>query len=237
MLFARTKGFAPLSSILKALKKLESETTEFSEERFLPQKIDRKRAFGQRAKESWLYERLLSISICTVILILGAWFFFNRETLLVTKRSPQSPSMQAPAPTAPASSDFLPKATPLKAALSTPPRGATHESPAAAPEGTPSEPSPPPRENAPTAEPQGSATIPPEVQHVSESPATQIPRPNLKLEAIVWSQKAESRFAVINGRIVRAGGVVDGIVVTEIGRDYVSVRSGRQNWKMEFKLE
>jgi hypothetical protein len=42
---------------------------------------------------------------------------------------------------------------------------------------------------------------------------------------------------VINGRIVRAGGVVDGIVVTEMGRDYVSLRSGRQNWKMEFRLE
>jgi hypothetical protein len=235
--FAGTKGFVPLSSILKALKKLESETTEFSEEPFLPQKIDRKRAFGQRAKESWLYERLLSISICTVILILGAWFVFNRETLLVAKRAPQTPSIETPARPGATSSDPLPRATPLDAALSTPPLETLREGPAAAPEGMPSEPISAPLESASMAEPQSSAAIPLEGQRVSESPATQIVQSNLKLEAIVWSNKAESRFAVINGRIVRAGGVVDGIVVTEIGRDYVSLRSGRQNWKMEFRLE
>jgi hypothetical protein len=222
-----------LSSILKALKKLESETTEFSEEPFLPQKIDRKRAFGQRAKESWLYERLLSVSICTVILVLGAWFFFNRETLLVAKRSPQTPPIETPARPGAASSDPLPRATPLSAAQTTAPL----EIPMAAPEGMPSEPISPPIEKASVAEPQGSSAIPVEAQRVSEPPATQIPPSNLKLEAIVWSTKAESRFAVINGRIVRAGGVVDGIVVTEIGRDYVSLRSGRQDWKMEFRLE
>ena len=127
-----------MSSILKALKKLESETTEFSEERLLPQKIDRKRAFGQRARESWLYERLLSISICTVILILGAWFFFNRESLLVAKRSPQTPPIETTARTDTGSSDPLPKATPLNAALSTTPLEKRRENPAAALKGRPS---------------------------------------------------------------------------------------------------
>ncbi len=226
-----------MSSILKALKKLESETTEFNEEPFLPQKIDRKRAFGQRAKESWLYERLLSISICTAILILGAWFFFNRESLLVVERSPLAPPIETPAGPAMGAPDSLPRTTPLNAALSSLPVETSRESTAAAPKGLPSEPVSPPIKKASIAEPQDASATPLAGQRVSELPATQIPQSNLKLEAIVWSNKAESRFAVINGRIVRAGGVVQGIVVTEIGRDYVSLSSGRQNWKMEFKLE
>jgi hypothetical protein len=226
-----------LSSILKALKKLESETTEFSEERFLPQKIDRKRAFGQRAKESWLYDRLLSVSIFTVILVLGAWFFFNRETLLVGKRSPQTQPMETQAGPATTSPDPLPKAAPLNAALSTPPLEKRLESPAAAPAENPSGPISPRPENPPRAEAQDPSASLLQGQSVSEPSATPIAQSNLRLEAIIWSNKPESRFAVINGRIVRAGAVVDGIVVTEIGRDYVSLKSGRRNWKMAFRLE
>ncbi len=226
-----------MSSILKALKKLESETTEFSAEEFLPQKIDRKRAFGQRAKESWLYERLLSISICTVILVLGAWFFFNREALLVGQRSPQTQPLEMPARPTPPSSDPLPRATPLNAALPTPPLEKPREDPAASPEAIPSGPIVPPFANAPLADSQEPSALPLKGQGVSESSAVQSAQSNLKLEAIVWSNKAESRFAVINGRILRAGGVIDGIVVTEIGRDYVGLRSGQQDWKMRFRLE
>jgi hypothetical protein len=226
-----------LSSILKALKKLESETSEFSEERFLPQKIDRKRAFGQRAKESWLHERLLTISICMVILVLGAWFFFNRETMLVAKRSPQTSPIETPVRPAPASSDPLPRTRPLNAAVSTPPLEGLRESPEAAPEGMPSERSSPRLENASRAELRDSSAILVQGRAVSGSPVAHIPQSNLKLEAIVWSNKVESRFAVINGRIVREGSVIDGIAVTEIGREYVSLRSGRQHWKMNFRLE
>ena len=226
-----------MSSILKALKKLEAETTEFSEERFLPQKINRKRAFGQRAKESWLYERLLSISICTVILILGVWFFFNRETLLVVERSPQTQGIETPAGRATVSSDPYPGSTPLKAGHSSPPLKEPRESPATAAVRNPSKPTAPPLESAPEVESHDTALPPLQSRDVAESLPPEIAQANLRLEAIVWSNKAESRFAVINGRIVRTGGMVAGIVVTEIGRDYVSLKSGRQNWKMEFRLE
>jgi hypothetical protein len=235
-----------LSSILKALKKLEAETTEFSEERFSPQKIDRRRAFGQRAKESWLYERLLSISICAVILLLGAWFFFNRETLLVGKRSPQTAAIETPARPATVSSEPLPAPPPLRGGRSTPPRQNPRETPprqepreipAAVPERNPAKPSSPPLTSVSKAEPQEDALPPQESPVVVESPPPEIAQSNLKLEAIVWSNHVESRFAVINGRIVRTGGTVAGIVVTEIGRDYVNLKSGRQDWKMRFRLE
>jgi hypothetical protein len=226
-----------LSSILKALKKLEAETTEFSEERFFPREINRKRAFGQRAKESRLYERLLSISICTVILILGVWFFFNRETLLVVKGSPQTQVVETPTGRATGSSDLLPGSTPLRGGHSSPPLKEPRESPVTAAVRNPSKPIAPPFESAPKAESRDTP-LPSFQSHVAaEPPSREIAQANLRLEAIVWSNKAESRFAVINGRIVRTGGMVAGIVVTEIGRDYVSLKSGRQIWKMRFRLE
>jgi hypothetical protein len=45
------------------------------------------------------------------------------------------------------------------------------------------------------------------------------------LGGIVWSSDEEQSFAVINGTIVRVGGSVKGAVVTEIGRNYVVLRS------------
>ena len=46
-----------------------------------------------------------------------------------------------------------------------------------------------------------------------------------KLEGIVWSSDAKQSFAVINGTILRVGGSVEGAVVTDIGRNYVLLKS------------
>jgi len=47
----------------------------------------------------------------------------------------------------------------------------------------------------------------------------------LKLDGIVWSSDAEQSFAVINGTILRMGGSIEGAVLTDIGRNYVVLRS------------
>jgi pSer/pThr/pTyr-binding forkhead associated (FHA) protein len=46
-----------------------------------------------------------------------------------------------------------------------------------------------------------------------------------KLDGVVWSSDAEQSFAVINGTILRVGGSVEGAVVTDIGRNYVVLKS------------
>lgn len=61
--------------------------------------------------------------------------------------------------------------------------------------------------------------------------------PELKLQAIVWSESPENCFAVINGVIVRVGGKVEGVSVTEIGTDYVSFKSGQRTWKTKMMTE
>lgn len=67
--------------------------------------------------------------------------------------------------------------------------------------------------------------------------ANRFDEPRLKVEAIIWSNNVKSRFAVINGSIVRAGGSVEGMSVEHIGRDYVAVRSGEKEWKLRFRLK
>lgn len=58
-----------------------------------------------------------------------------------------------------------------------------------------------------------------------------------KLEAIVWSNNPDSRFAVINGNILRVGGSMDGVTVTDIERDSVRIRSKNEVGELHFNLE
>ena len=59
----------------------------------------------------------------------------------------------------------------------------------------------------------------------------------LKIQAIVWSSNPEDRMAVVNDKIVRAGGSVDGVVVTHIGEDYILVKEGKEEWEVKFQLK
>lgn len=68
-----------------------------------------------------------------------------------------------------------------------------------------------------------------------EGPASE--DPELKLQAIVWSESPENCFAVINGVIVRVGGKVDGVSVIQIEADSVSLKSGQRTWKIRMMTE
>jgi hypothetical protein len=59
----------------------------------------------------------------------------------------------------------------------------------------------------------------------------------LKLQAIAWSPDPEKRIGVINDRVVKEGGSIDGIVVNHIGQDQVVVQEGGQTWKIVFDLK
>jgi len=56
--------------------------------------------------------------------------------------------------------------------------------------------------------------------------------PDLELQAIVWSEDPKSCSAMINGRLVPLGGEVGGFTVDEIGRNYVSVKSGLRSGRL-----
>jgi hypothetical protein len=87
----------------------------------------------------------------------------------------------------------------------------------------------------------------PVIAKSSQKPAPQIPTrppaaietrrsevfiPDLELQAIVWSEDPKSCSAMINGRLVRSGERVGEFTVDEIGRNYVSVKSGLRSGKL-----
>lgn len=54
----------------------------------------------------------------------------------------------------------------------------------------------------------------------------------LNLQAIAWSKDPKGRIAVINNRVIREGGSIEGFSVVRIAMDEVSVQKGGKEWKL-----
>jgi hypothetical protein len=61
--------------------------------------------------------------------------------------------------------------------------------------------------------------------------------PRIELQALVWAADAKDSFAVINNRIFREGQTFDGVTVTKIDKDEVSFRDGRNEWREKFRIK
>ncbi len=66
-------------------------------------------------------------------------------------------------------------------------------------------------------------------------PVKQAGESKLQLQAIAWSSDPKSRIAVINGRVLREGGSVERVLVTHIGKNEVIFKKGREEWKQLFR--
>jgi hypothetical protein len=239
----RQRRIDPLSSILKALKKVEKESPNLDVVPDLPKKIDTKRAVNQRAKGAWVLKRTVTAVVIVLVLALGAWFMFANRDFLERKPTGEGTPLQNPAP------------SPAVASKKVGERVQAPEKPKEVPHQRPSGTVSPARESASPVEKTRKEGIPtlPKTPGVPVRPAetkdprqdrvaAQPPEPEpdearFKLEAIVWSASPQSRFAVINGQIVKAGGSVGGLSVVDIGRDHVAVRSGGRDWKLKFTAE
>jgi len=237
-----------VSSILKALEKVERDSPREEVIPSFPQEIDPKRAVRRRAKKR-KYVRWCVFSGVLLVLGTGAWILFNSP--LLTDRPPEpSPGARenrlslttagetgmtgsAPVLSAPNMKVKRPVTLPD---TKTAPEGNQPREKILSP-GVPKETRPP-------------ASVPPVVpinlpESAMENPETPkepeadrgIDLSRYKLEAIVWSNNPESRFAVINGRIVHEGGTIEGLRVKAIERNHVSVESGDRQAELRFTLE
>ena len=59
----------------------------------------------------------------------------------------------------------------------------------------------------------------------------------LEIQALVWSPNPDSRMAVINGAILHAGGAIENMTVTHIGEDYIVVRKGGEELRVNFVIQ
>ncbi|MDY7037683.1 MAG: hypothetical protein SV375_16165 [Thermodesulfobacteriota bacterium] len=205
-----------MSSILKALKRLENQQPQKDDGQSQTRKIDTKKAMNKRAKGTWLFNRVLSLSFLFIFLVVGGWFIFNNKTRLIKMFSPEDTPPESHNHEAGIPSIPIKNVQRVPPATSTPVKALN---PASIPEKQP-----PPLIHI---EKQKSPAMEHRELPLKKQPESQekIDESRFKLEAIIWSNNPESRFAVINGCIVKVGGSVEGVSVTHIDRDYVSIQS------------
>ena len=209
-----------MSAILKALRRVENESVQRSETPPVPKKLDARKAIREQYKKSWTTQKVFIVLLPLLTLSVVLWVVFSYKPFLIPESS-----------TSAVKSNPLPS-KPLAKAKDPASGDRRKRSEAASPSVAPAKEERSPSKSSPKKEKKGS---PDSSTGQEEGPSLQ--DPEFKLQAIVWSDAPESRFAVINGVIVRAGGMIEGISVTDIGKDSVSFKSGQRTWKMKVTTE
>lgn len=225
-----------MSAILKALRKVEQEASGESPVHAFSTNLDPRKVIRRRAREAWILRRRMSFLspalFLAALIVLGVAL----KPLLPGARSffsPRSPvhggeekAVEHPAPSKKPASAAAPGRLPQEGTAPAETAYAAESSrtgiqgqqmPSAAIEGLDTD-----------RIFEGTKTPP----ILAQSPSHAEPGPPLELQAIVWSDDPASCFAVINGRIVRSGGMVDGVAVVEIGRETVSLKLGHRTWTL-----
>jgi cytoskeletal protein RodZ len=220
-----------MSSILKALKKLEEEKSLLKNEKAVNISRDILTPRAER-KSSVKLLWLLGISGTTVIIILSL-ALFRKSTTVDEVKSPLLPatSRSSTSLSPPPAAFTPPLAVDSKKAAITPP------SPVAAPNLDSSRPALSPAKKSPrtlTELPNTSAQtmeLPKTDLVVKSAPPLRTPLPDdatLTLSGIAWNKDSSDRLAIINGQPTVTGANVNGAVVEEILQDKVRMNlSGR----------
>jgi hypothetical protein len=209
-----------VSAILKALRRVENESAQRSETPPVPKKLDARKAIREQYKKNWTIQKILIVLLPLLTLAVGLWVVFSYKPFLIPQSS-----------TAAVKSNPLPS-KPVAKAQDPVLEDRRKRSEAAAPSAAPAKEERSPSKSSPKKKEKGSLDS---ATGQEEGPLLQ--DPEFKLQAIVWSDAPESRFAVINGVIVRAGGMIEGISVSDIGKDHVLFKSGQRTWKMKMTTE
>jgi hypothetical protein len=259
-----------LSSILKALKKLERNPPDQDLYQPWSEQIDHKEVVTGRVKKNWRAVKLLRSVLLVLLLAAVGWLGFSQRqrifqlisTAKIFESQPDTGSGAAaprkpttndqtiakpiqPAPTTKATAGRYAQAetrtpSPQTKGLPPPPRdpGSTARDSAIAapkPQTSVSRPALPPQDAA--ASPPSKSSKKPLLRAKAQDSLASLSQSSLKLQAIAWSDDVQRRLAVINGRILREGGSVDGFVIKQIRRDDVVVSDGKESWKLEFGLQ
>ena len=222
-----------MSSILKALKKIESETSDTRIPTW-PYHINNRTTIARRIKLSSQRNQLFSmlLVICVLALVGKTLVGLN---LFEEKRVPSAPSIQhhpSPAVVPDGHAVKVPSIKPPSPQSSVLSNGAV-------------KPVTPKRTSTIKAKPKAIAKAmntpiadtPPQKQppEMSLETATH-DNTGLRLQALVWSVTPKDRFAVINNRILHEGDRVEQAVLVEIKRDFVVVEVTGKRWKLEHAL-
>jgi hypothetical protein len=229
-----------LSSILRALKKLESETPHPADVLSLPREIDTKKTISRQAKRVLRSHALFIAFVGAVVLTVVGWFIIGQHAS--QSRQPDSADSRktaavsvvtTPAAPIPKKQKMRAKPTTKVKKISKKPQKRVDNAlikPASTPTAGRAQETKRSYQTAAIRTTSGN-------ENLRTKPFVSTKESQLILQAISWDRNSENRIAVINNRIVREGESVDGFLVTRIGQDDVLVREGGNEWKLMFRLK
>jgi len=218
-----------LSSILKALKKIEREFPEKSEIRSWQQEINTQKIFHKRMKDNLRFTKHLFIFLVAIILAAGGGLILGRKPwekvpspIAKTETLPPKPSNHTSAMKPLGKKLVLANKMEIK-----PEKPLTHTEEETAWQDS---------INKDRVSNQSAEKIT-NAKRFASIPVKQTGESRLELQAIAWSSDPKSRIAVINGRVLREGESVESVLVTHIGKAEVIFRKGSEEWKQLFRLK
>lgn len=230
-----------MSSILKALKKLEDDHSQTDGQVYWPRKIGTSKTIRRWEINSGRFAFILWGLIAIIVVSAAGWF------LLYLKRPNESQSVAV----VPAGKSVpeVPPRKPSAAANVSKPRSAARTSTIRkrrppAPRRTQNmrrtpRPATAPAKTSKNFVSKKSTTIRQTPLKPAAAPSAGIPilTSDLKLQAISWSPDPANRIAVINGNILREGAALEGYSINRIAEDEVLLRKGAEEWKLVFNLK
>ena len=255
-----------MSSILRALKKLESEPRHLEK----TQRVDHKyiSLAGPQDRSSAFRPLLLFIGggiACGMVLLTGWWFMYERvqptvppiqkssnpadtmDTPITEPQKTVSMQPETPSPMAPGQDQPVVSAAPADSQTELITPGPADTPAILIPDETPIIETPP----VPDQSPAGQSSFEPTAQEeiiataavLPEAPAEKEPQipllndPDVKLQSISWSKKPSNRLAVISNRIVREGETASGYVIRTINKDDVILSQNGEQWRINFRTK
>jgi general secretion pathway protein B len=244
-----------LSSILRALKKLENDPRHLEENPPLDsQFVPLADTGAQNTAVRLLIPVIGGGLVCGLVILAGWWFFAAKmkpppvepqET--ATQSLPQTEIVPA-GPNHPITPEseaaaHIPVSTPVKTPQPTDPAIAPKalmsvDGPEAGPTSQmASVPAPEIKKQVPAEEAAAVARVPAVSMQVKEVEIPVLNDPELKLQAITWSRDPQKRIAVINNRILRQGEAVYGYRIDRINQDDVVLSDAGEQWKLLFRIK
>ncbi len=255
------EGYQKLSSILKALKKLESEAPEKSEIRSWSSKRFSQDTSPSRTKSGLGFKKqsLIILLSVTILLVGGGLVVFRKDPgklTTVTQRTEIKPTKQIPFTDQralskdPIQKDLSPEkeinnfeSVSRAGAIRSEPHQKPLEETPALDEKTDTKPDAPsalqkppvlqPKDSKATENTEQNKTI----DRFSSLPVKQSNDSGFELQAIAWSSDPKNRIAVVNGRILREGDSIERTLVTHIGENEVVFKDGIQEWRQLFRIK
>jgi len=218
-----------LSSILKALKKLEEETPRHGDSQ--PYPVDVKKAVENGVNKNQTYYKLFLILFSAIIIVSGSVFLLTRQTTSKGKNTPASAVVIRKAiPPRPKKENIkiasVPDLKPRKK-RTRPSNRIKKNLPGSRQVKIPAS------RKVMKEKSYGSNRTKPKSTK-SALPFKSAGGSGLKLQAIAWSSDSKESIAVINGRILREGSSIEGASILKIDKNDVSFQKGGEQWRQKF---